>query len=150
MKMQQIVTAVGSALAAALLWQTVVLAESAVTGMWTTIDDKTGQPKALVQIEERGGQMYGKIIKLFHPSRPNPTCDKCKDSRKGQPITGMTILSGLKPASEGSWDHGEILDPQSGSTYRCQMRLTEGGKKLEVRGYIGISVLGRSQTWIRQ
>lgn len=150
MKNQRFVTAAGTALAAALLWQSIAFAGSTVTGTWTTIDDKTGQPKALVQIEEKGGLLYGKILKIFNPSRPNPTCDKCTDSRKGQPITGMTIVSGLKPASADSWDNGEILDPQSGSTYRCQMRLIEGGKKLEVRGYIGISVLGRSQIWVKQ
>lgn len=140
----------GGAIAMAAILQTAVWAESGVTGTWKTIDDKTGQPKALVQIEERGGKLYGKILQLFNPSRPNPTCDKCQGPRKGKPITGMTILSDLKPASNGEWDKGEILDPQSGNTYRCKLRLIEGGSKLDVRGYIGVSALGRSQIWIRQ
>ena len=81
---------------------------------------------------------------------PNPLCTECEGERKDQPITGMTILWDLKPDGEQVWSNGTILDPAKGKTYRSKARLLDGGNKLEVRGYIGIEALGRSQTWVRQ
>lgn len=119
-------------------------------GAWKTIDDKTGKPKALVRITEEGGVLSGKIEKLFRdPSEEqNPKCVKCSDARKDQPIIGMTILSGLK--KDGSdYTGGEILDPAAGKTYKSKATLTENGSKLEVRGYVGAPMFGRTQTWLR-
>ena len=120
-------------------------------GAWKTIDDKTGKPKALVRITEEGGVLTGKIEKLFRaPSEEqNPTCAKCEGARKDQPIIGMTILSGLK--KEGNdYTGGEILDPAAGKTYKSKAALKDNGAKLEVRGYIGAPMFGRSQTWVRE
>lgn len=120
-------------------------------GVWQTIDDHTGQPKALVQIsEDSNGQLTGKVIKgLGASDDPSRRCTQCTDARKDQPILGMTIIDGMKKTGEG-WDDGHILDPENGKVYRCKMHIENGGQKLVVRGYLGISLLGRSQTWVRQ
>lgn len=120
-------------------------------GTWKTIDDETGKPKALVRITEEGGVLTGKIEKLFRPAGEdqNPKCVKCSDARKDQPIIGMTILSGLK--KEGNdYTGGEILDPAAGKTYKSKATLKDNGAKLEVRGYVGAPMFGRSQTWVRE
>jgi uncharacterized protein (DUF2147 family) len=121
------------------------------TGLWQTIDDKTGQPKALVQIVEDGdGTLTGKILTgLGSNDDPNRRCTACTDSRKDQLMKGMTIINGMKSDGD-TWDGGQILDPENGKLYKCKMHLDDGGQKLVVRGYIGVSLLGRSQTWIRQ
>ncbi|MDB5835421.1 MAG: hypothetical protein JWR14_5251 [Caballeronia sp.] len=121
------------------------------TGLWQTIDDKTGQPKALVQIVEDGdGTLTGKILTgLGSNDDPNRRCTACTDSRKDQLMKGMTIINGMKSDGD-TWDGGQILDPENGKLYKCKMHLDDGGQKLVVRGYIGVSLLGRSQTWVRQ
>ena len=120
-------------------------------GLWQTIDDKTGQPKALVQIVQDGdGTLTGKILTgLGSNDDPNRRCTACTDSRKDQLMKGMTIINGMK-ADGDTWDGGQILDPENGKLYKCKMHLDDSGQKLVVRGYIGVSLLGRSQTWIRQ
>ena len=120
-------------------------------GTWQTIDDSTGQPKALVQItQDSSGSLNGKVIKgLGANDQPDRRCTACTDARKDQPILGMTIITDMKKDGEG-WDHGQILDPENGKIYKCKMHLEDGGNKLVVRGYIGVSLLGRSQTWVRQ
>jgi uncharacterized protein (DUF2147 family) len=120
-------------------------------GTWQTIDDHTGQPKALVQIAQDGnGTLSGKVIKGLGPNdQPDRRCTACTDARKDQPILGMTIISDMKKDGD-AWDHGQILDPENGKLYKCKMHLEDGGDKLVVRGYIGVSLLGRSQTWVRQ
>ena len=121
------------------------------TGLWQTIDDKTGQPKALVQIAQDGdGTLTGKILTgLGSNDDPNRRCTACTDSRKDQLMKGMTIINGMKSDGD-TWDGGQILDPENGKLYKCKMHLDDSGQKLVVRGYIGVSLLGRSQTWIRQ
>lgn len=130
---------------------TVNAAEPSPVGLWRTIDDQTGQPKGLVRIREVDGQYEGKIEKAFpKPGEdPAPKCDKCDGARHNQPVLGMTILWGLTQQGD-EYQGGEILDPESGKIYRVKMKLTDGGKKLEVRGFIGISLLGRSQIWLRE
>jgi uncharacterized protein (DUF2147 family) len=120
-------------------------------GTWQTIDDHTGQPKALVQIMQDGnGRLSGKVIKGLGPNdQPDRRCTACTDARKDQPILGMTIIDDMKKDGDG-WDGGQILDPENGKLYKCKMHVEDGGQKLVVRGYIGVSLLGRSQTWIRQ
>lgn len=121
-------------------------------GLWRTIDDKLGKERSLVRIVESDGTYRGQVEKLFNrqpDDDPDGICRKCEGERKNQPIVGMTILWGLKPEG-GQYSGGEILDPKNGKVYRAQMKLIEGGKKLEVRGYIGVSLFGRSQTWIRE
>lgn len=120
-------------------------------GRWTTIDDSTGKPKSVVQIEQAGnGTLAGKVVEILQSDKgPNPVCDKCDGERKGKPIKGMTILWGLKPDGAQVWDGGSILDPAKGKTYKAKITLTDGGKKLQMRGYIGFEALGRTQTWVR-
>jgi uncharacterized protein (DUF2147 family) len=120
-------------------------------GVWRTIDDHTHQPKALVEITQHDdGTLSGKVIKGLNPNdSPDRRCTECTDERKDQKILGMTIIKDMKKDGD-SWDGGRILDPENGKVYRCKMHLEDGGQKLVVRGYIGISLLGRSQTWIRQ
>ncbi len=119
-------------------------------GTWKTIDDKTKEPKSFLQIWEKDGVYYGKVSKLIlkKGEDPNPLCTKCKGSLKDKPILGMTIMWGLKQNGD-EYSGGNIMDPDNGETYRCKIKLLDGGKKLEVRGFIGISLLGRSQYWHR-
>ncbi|HJV84819.1 MAG TPA: DUF2147 domain-containing protein [Noviherbaspirillum sp.] len=124
--------------------------EASAVGVWKTIDDETGKPKSLVRISENNGELRGKIEKLFRDASEdqNPKCDKCEGALKDQPILGMTIITGMK--KDGSeYNGGQILDPANGKVYRSKMSVTDGGKKLDVRGYIGVPLLGRTQTWLR-
>ncbi|WP_213778481.1 DUF2147 domain-containing protein [Caballeronia sp. dw_276] len=120
-------------------------------GLWQTIDDKTGQPKAVVQIvQDSDGTLSGRILEgIGNNNDPTRRCTACTDSRKDQLLKGMTIINGMKPDGD-AWDGGQILDPENGKLYKCKMHLDDDGQKLVVRGYIGVSLLGRSQTWVRQ
>ncbi len=122
-------------------------------GLWQQIDDNTGKVLTLVRIVEQNGELRGTIEKLFvEPGEdPAPRCTKCGGARRAQPIAGMIFLTGLKRDSDTSlsWSGGEILDPDSGSVYRSKATLSEDGTSLHVRGYIGIALLGRTQTWKR-
>ena len=117
-------------------------------GMWKTISDETGKPSGIVEISEKNGEYSGRIVKLLEKD-PDSVCSKCTDARKDQPLIGMVFLSGLH-ADGGEFTGGEILDPAKGSIYRARMKLVENGSKLEVRGFIGFALLGRTQTWIRE
>jgi uncharacterized protein (DUF2147 family) len=117
-------------------------------GFWKTVDDKTGAPRAIVRIYEQEGKLFGKIVTNLTPGAPNPVCHECKDERKNQPIEGLVIIRNMKPDG-GEYDGGDLLDPDNGSVYRCKMRV-EAGTRLIVRGYLGISLFGRTQTWQRQ
>jgi len=117
-------------------------------GRWKTIDDKTGKPKAIVQIYQENGKLYGKIEATLQPDAKK-FCEKCKDERKDKPVIGMVIVRGLVLHGE-EYSGGDILDPDNGSVYRCKLRLTDHGSKLSVRGFIGFSLLGRSQVWTRE
>ena len=126
-------------------------ASESPVGVWRTIDDKTGKEKSLVRIVEANGELRATIEKLFREpnEEPNPNCDKCPGERKNKPVLGMMIMTGLKK-SGSEYDGGEILDPANGKTYRVKMWTAEGGKKLNVRGFIGVSLLGRTQVWVRE
>lgn len=120
-------------------------------GLWKNIDDVTGKPKALIRITESNGALQGQIEKLFRAPNEDqtPKCERCEGARKDAPVLGLVIMSGLK--KDGSeYTGGEILDPDNGKVYKSKLSLADGGKKLNVRGYIGIPMLGRSQTWVRQ
>jgi uncharacterized protein (DUF2147 family) len=128
-----------------------VFAADTPVGLWKNIDDETGKPKALIRITENEGAFQGQIEKLYREPNEdqNPKCDKCEGARKDQPIVGMVILSGLKKEGE-EFNGGEIIDPKNGKVYKAKMHLTDAGKKLSVRGYVGMPMLGRSQVWVRQ
>lgn len=125
------------------------LAQVSPVGLWRTIDDETKTEKSLVRISENAGVLSGKIEKITDPAKANAVCEKCTDERKDQLVLGMTILRNVRMSDPGVWEGGEILDPNNGKDYRVRLRPTEGGKQLEVRGYIGVPMLGRTQTWIR-
>lgn len=120
-------------------------------GLWKTIDDASGKPSALIRITEQQGELQGKIEKLFRAPNEdqNPKCVQCTDARKDQPIVGMTIVSGLKKTGD-DYTGGEILDPKNGKVYKSKLTVREGGKKVEVRGFVGMPMFGRSQVWLRQ
>lgn len=120
-------------------------------GLWKTIDDSTGKPRSLVRITESNGVVSGKIEKLIRePSEDqNPVCDKCEGDLKGKPVLGMTILNGLQKDGD-SYSGGTVLDPHNGKTYKAKLTVKDEGKKLEMRGYIGAPLFGRTQTWIRE
>ena len=118
-------------------------------GLWRTIDDETKTEKSLVRITEGAGALSGKIEKLTDGDKANSVCEKCSDERKNQPVLGMTILRNVRAAEGGVWEGGDILDPNNGKVYRVRLRPVDNGKQLEVRGYIGTPLLGRTQTWIR-
>jgi uncharacterized protein (DUF2147 family) len=126
-------------------------ADGSPVGLWKTIDDQTGKPRGLVRITEINGQYQGSVEKSFpKPGEdPNPKCEKCEGARRNQPVLGMTILWGLQRQGD-EYQGGEILDPETGKVYRVKMKLEDNGKKLDVRGFIGFSLFGRSQTWLRE
>lgn len=129
----------------------IMAAETSPVGLWKNIDDVSGKPKGLIRITESNGIFSGKIEKLFRSptEEQQPLCDKCEGSDKNQPIIGMTILKELKKHGE-DYTGGTILDPHNGKIYSAKMTLQDNGEKLIVRGYLGISLFGRSQTWIRE
>jgi uncharacterized protein (DUF2147 family) len=135
---------------AAFVVHTAVLAQATPVGLWKTIDDETKKEKSLVRISDGNGVLSGRIEKLLDPTdKPDDVCDKCSDERKGKPIVGLSIIRNAKQDGEDKsvWTGGEILDPNNGKTYRLRLKPLDGGKQLEVRGYIG--PFFRNQTWIR-
>ena len=136
---------------ALMLASALVAAAGSPVGTWRSIDDKTKQERSIIRVTEENGELKGVVEKVFDQPGDDPAhlCKECKDERKDKPIVGMTILWGLKKDGN-AWAGGEILDPKNGKTYRCKMTLSEDGKSLNVRGFIGISLIGRTQTWLRQ
>jgi uncharacterized protein (DUF2147 family) len=119
-------------------------------GTWKTIDDTTGKPKSIVQITEQNGTLQAKVLQVLQSDEgPHPLCRKCEGARKDQPVEGMVIMWGVHK-DDDVWDGGQILDPHNGKTYKVKLSLVDGGAKLDVHGYIGFSLLGRSQVWERQ
>ena len=119
-----------------------------IFGKWKTIDDETGKEKGVVEIYEHKGKVYGKIIEIFEQNKKHLKCEKCDGDDKNKPILGLVIIKGLTK-NEAIYDGGKIVDPKNGKKYHCKITL-DGKDKLIVRGYIGIPLFGRSQTWIRQ
>lgn len=117
-------------------------------GYWTTIDDDGKTPTGVVQIYAKGNQLSGRIVKLIKPREKHPRCTECEGSKHNQPIVGMEILWGLEKDGD-EWSGGRILDPKNGNVYKCYIEVIDGGKRLKVRGYLGIALLGRTQYWRR-
>jgi uncharacterized protein (DUF2147 family) len=128
----------------------VAMAQATPAGLWKTIDDETKTEKSLIRITESGGVFTGKVDKIL-TDKSDAKCVECTDERKDKPIQGMTILRDIKPdgGDKGTWVGGDILDPNNGKVYKVRIKTADGGKKLEVRGYIGAPLLGRTQTWLR-
>jgi|SRR5690348_12036908 len=120
-------------------------------GTWTQVDDATGKPKSIIEISEQPDGTLQGVVKevLFSDQGTNPICKKCEGERHNQPVVGMTIMWGVKKDGD-QWDGGQILDPNNGKTYKVKLKPTDNGQKLDVRGYVGMPLLGRTQTWIRR
>jgi len=130
------------------------LAQAQMTpvGVWHSIDDATNKPKAVIRISTNAsGALSGVVEKALNPDpKAEPNCVKCTDDRKDKPKVGMEIIRGGKKADgKDVWEDGKILDPDNGTEYRLRLTPIDGGKKLEVRGYVGTPLLGRTQTWVR-
>ena len=124
-----------------------------LVGIWQNIDDKTGSPKALDEISKTPeGTYVGKVVKITpRPDyKPQDKCTKCPGKYKNQPILGLEVFNGLKKVNDNAYAEGEILDPLSGNIYKLKGKLTGNKKRLHLRGYVGVSAIGRTQTWIRQ
>lgn len=119
-----------------------------VFGRWKTIDDVTGKEKGIVEIYEFKGKVYGRVIEIFEEAKKHIKCERCDGEEKNKPVMGMNIIKGLTKDGE-VYNGGKVLDPKIGKWYHCKIQL-DGKDKLIVRGYIGIPLFGRSQTWIRQ
>jgi len=124
-------------------------AQASPVGVWKTIDDDGKTEKSLVRISDSGGVLNGKIEKIFEAGKQDSKCDKCTDDRKDQPVLGMVILRNLKQDADDkeTWSGGEILDPNNGKTYKARLKPLEGGKQLQMRGYLG--PFYRTQVWLR-
>jgi uncharacterized protein (DUF2147 family) len=123
-------------------------AENSPAGLWKTFDDHTHKARGTVRIFEWNGTFSGRIESSFNPAELTERCAKCSDDRKDAPVIGLVILRGMtRHGSE--FDGGNILDPETGSVYRCKFALSADGEKLFLRGYLGISIFGRTQTWMR-
>ena len=122
---------------------------TSAAGDWITIDDTTGKPASVMRITQVGNELRGSVLKIMDPAMQNAICDKCNGANKNKPIIGLTVMWGLKKVRNG-WAGGTIMDPDNGKSYRAKMALVADGKKLSVRGFIGFSLFGRSQTWIRK
>jgi uncharacterized protein (DUF2147 family) len=136
-----------------LLAFTLALAASAAfaqmtpVGLWRNVDDKTGEAKAEIRIYDNGGKLFGKIEKTL-TKNGKPTCEECWDDRKGQAMVGLEIIRNAeKVEGQEAWQHGKILDPENGKEYTLRLVPIDGGRKLQVRGYIG--PFYRTQTWVR-
>ena len=136
-------------LTAGVFLSTSVFAVSLDGTQWQTIDDKTGQKKAVVQLTESNGKVSGKIIKVLDAKKAKAVCEKCPGTLKNKPVEGLQILTGLKSSGTNQWSDGKLIDPESGKTYSGKLTLSDNGQSLQLRGYVGSPVFGRSQTWQR-
>ncbi len=127
-----------------------IFAELSPAGKWLTIDDKTNKPRSIVQIYTEKNEYFAKILKVFPQPGDTGICHNCPGELKGKPIENLTFMWNVKPTGNNEWGEGRILDPKNGKLYRVKLSLSPDGKTLKVRGYIGISLLGRTQEWIRQ
>ena len=130
------------------------LAQAQMTplGVWHSIDDATNKPKAVIRISTNAsGALSGVVEQAINPDpKAEPNCVKCTDDRKDKPKVGMEIIRGGKKVDgKDVWEEGKILDPDNGTEYRLRLTPVDGGKKLEMRAYVGTPLLGRSQTWVR-
>lgn len=125
-------------------------------GLWKQFDSH-GTAKSLVRITESNGHYQGTLIKLLNRSPAeiarngeHPVCSACSGTRQNQPLVGMTVMRGVTRQGSNRWGGGTVLNPASGKFYRVTLQLDDQGEKLEVRGYIGISLFGHTRVLQRQ
>jgi uncharacterized protein (DUF2147 family) len=134
--------------AAALACALAAGAQESPAGLWESVSDVDGKPSAHIRISGTDGEFLGTVEEILNPAKRDAVCEHCTDERANRPVLGMRILNGMRRDGEG-WAGGKILDPDNGNVYSCKMKLIDGGRRLEVRGFIGFSLFGRSQTWNR-
>ena len=134
-------------LLAFLLFISLSIQSQTIFGKWNSFDEETNEIESIIEVYKKDGKAYAKIISITDPERRNATCFKCKGKLKDKPILGMDILSGLKK-DDDEWSGGKILDPKNGKQYKCYIKLLDDNT-LKLRGYIGISLLGRTAIWKR-
>jgi uncharacterized protein (DUF2147 family) len=120
-------------------------------GRWQTYDDQTNKPRGVVHIFEKDGKLFGQIERAADKKDPRDVCSVCTDERRDQPIDGLTIIRNMQRSADNplEWAGGDILDPDTGRLYGLKLRVEDRGGKLLVRGFFGVSLLGRTQTWKR-
>jgi len=118
-----------------------------ILGKWKTIDDETGIEKGIVEIYEKGGHIYARILDILEPQYKNSKCSLCCCEQKNEPLVGLVIIKGLKK-DDNEYNGGTVLDPKNGKHYKCYIKLEEKDK-LKVRGYLGVALFGRTQYWYR-
>ncbi|KFF02735.1 DUF2147 domain-containing protein [Flavobacterium hydatis] len=118
-----------------------------VIGKWKTIDDQTGEAKSIVEVYEQSGKIYGKVVEILREDHKKDVCTSCSGVLKNKPILGMVIINGLKKDGD-EYNGGTILDPTNGKVYKCYITL-DSANKLKLRGFIGFSLLGKTQYWVR-
>ncbi|TGK20681.1 DUF2147 domain-containing protein [Leptospira fluminis] len=139
-------------LAAFLVSDSLFAQPAPVVGKWKTIDDEDGAEKSVVEVYEQGGKIYGKIVSLRDPNDKDgkpKVCTKCEGADKDKPVVGLVIIKGLSVDGD-EFTGGTIMDPNNGKIYKCKLKSVDGGKKLNVRGFIGFSLIGRTQTWLKK
>lgn len=146
--MKRIIPSLLTVITASLL-STTAFAASLNGSQWQTIDDKTGEKKAIIQLSENAGQVSGKIIKVLDKKDAKANCEKCTGSLKNEPIEGLQILTGMKADGDKQWNNGKLVDPETGKIYSGKMNLSDNEQSLKLRGYVGSPVFGRTQTWQR-
>ncbi|CAA0144350.1 DUF2147 domain-containing protein [Tenacibaculum maritimum] len=132
----------------ALLLVTTAINAQSIFGKWENRDEDTNKVDSVIEVYEKDGKAFAKIIEITNEDRKNAVCEKCSGSNKNKPILGMNILTGLKKDGD-EWSGGKILDPKNGKEYKCYIKL-EGKDKLKIRGYIGFSAFGRTAFWYRK
>jgi uncharacterized protein (DUF2147 family) len=124
-----------------------LFSQGQIVGTWYNVDDEDGKPKSHIKIYEKNGKLEGEVIKLL-PAATTSICNECEGKNKGKPIVGMKILWDLQKENETAYEEGEILNPKNGKIYSCNIEL-ESPDKLKVRGYLGFSLIGKTQYWYR-
>ncbi len=122
---------------------------SSPVGLWKSLDDKTGQPRGIVRVYESDGRFFARIERSLISGEEGRKCSACTDERKDQPLIGLVFMRNVT-LNNGVYSGGDILDPNTGAVYRCNFKVEEGGTILSVRGYLGVSLFGRTQRWLRE
>tara|TARA_R110002126_G_scaffold206886_3_gene354040 strand:+ start:26215 stop:26640 length:426 start_codon:yes stop_codon:yes gene_type:complete len=118
-----------------------------IFGKWHSTNDETGKVDSVIEMYEKDGKAYAKIIEIKNEDRKSAVCDLCEGSNKNKPILGLEILTGLEK-DDNEWSGGEILDPRNGKVYKCYIELVNP-TKLKLRGYVGFSLLGKTKYWTK-
>ncbi len=124
------------------------ISAQSIFGKWENRDEDTGEVDSIIEVYEKEGKAYAKIVEITDKDRQDAVCDQCSGKNKDKPILGMNILTGLKKDGD-EWSGGKILDPKNGKKYKCFIKLVEADK-LKIRGYIGFSLIGRTAYWFRK